>query len=52
MRMARGSADGSSLIVVPLVVDGQTLATAVIDPMRRIVRQGFGGSAQAALGVG
>lgn len=52
MRMAGGSGGGGGMIVVPLVVDGHTLATAIIDPTRRIVSQRFGGSVQRALGYG
>lgn len=52
MRMAGRGGGGGGPIIVPLVLDGHTLATVLIDPQRRIVRQQFGGSVQAAYGIG
>lgn len=54
MRMAGGSGGGGdgSMITVPLVIDGRTLATVIIDPIRRKVWQDHGGNVQAALGRG
>lgn len=48
MRMASGGGGGGDTIVVQLVLDGSVVAEASMDPMRRIVRQQFGGSAQRA----
>lgn len=52
MRMAGGSGGGGSALQVNLVLDGHVIAGALVDPQRKFVQQNFGGSVQAAYGVG
>lgn len=51
MRMAGGSG-GGGMFQVNLNMDGRTVASVIVDPIRKIVTDRFGGSVQAALGKG
>lgn len=51
MRMAgAGTNGGDTPIIVQMVLDAAVVAEALVDPQRRLVRQRFGGSVQAAWG--
>jgi hypothetical protein len=50
-KMGGGGGDGSTMHV-NFMLDGKVLAAALVDPQRKIVRQLYGGSVQAAYGAG
>jgi hypothetical protein len=52
MRMAGGNGGGGGMFQVNLNLDGHTIASVIVDPVRRMVSNRFGGSVQAALGKG